>query len=348
MIIVLNFIIRSALHMIVLYGLWLLISPVIEPAIRQTGKAFDNQVRLRMRKIEIQATRRKKSRFYQHIDDLLYIVKRDYEPGISFIKFVVQTLIVFISIFGVSLLSIGEVPNKVTFNNPFQGGVTIDTSSDKLIVIFPLVLALCLSVVPYLFLRYRYEKRVIKGSYDLLDVVKVLSKHTNFQIDVALTYTANLLPAENVLKRPIELLSNAFANYANEKELQQEVHRFSRTVGTTFAANLASDLLYLEREGGSFLRESLLFLNDAMEQQRSVIMQVKSGIRDAIALGSYGNILVLGIMSASMAFLLKPNVYIQLQFQTKVGLSFITTIFLGIFISFVISTILSRPKLDYH
>lgn len=47
-------------------------------------------------------------------------------------------------------------------------------------------------------------------------------------------------------------------------------------------------------------------------------------------------------------YMLKPDVYFKLQFETTIGLTFMMVILTGLFISFMISTILARPKLDYH
>lgn len=91
-----------------------------------------------------------------------------------------------------------------------------------------------------------------------------------------------------------------------------------------------------------------MLLNRSMEQQRETILTVKAGSRDAISLGLYGNLLVLVSTVGTFMYMLKPDIYFQLQFETTVGLSFLMVIVSGLFISFVISTILARPKLDYH
>ncbi|MNV81339.1 hypothetical protein D3C71_1750000 [compost metagenome] len=146
----------------------------------------------------------------------------------------------------------------------------------------------------------------------------------------------------------MKLLGAAFSNYSNEKELVEEAGRFSNAIGTTFALEFISDLLYAEKEGTRYLKSSLMLLNRSMEQQRETILTVKAGSRDAISLGLYGNLLVLVSTVGTFMYMLKPDIYFQLQFETTVGLSFLMVIVSGLFISFVISTILARPKLDYH
>jgi hypothetical protein len=345
---ILAFVLRFLLHLVILYGLWLLARPLIEPLIKQAGREMDYRARLRMSVIRTKAaTRSKKMWIYTHIDNLLYLAKNNYEPGISVLRFSVWSGILFVSVFFTSFMMIGEMPNKITFNNPFQGGVSIENSAHEINWALPFLLSSCCAVLPYLRLRYKYGKKEVQASYDLLEVVKILSKFANLSVDAALENTADLLSEGNVLKKPVKILSLAFSNYKDQAELEYEVGRFNKAVATTFSINLMSDLMYLQNEGGGFLRNSLLFLNDAMEQQRSTILSVKSKSRDAIALGSWGNVLVFTLLTGSMIWLLKPHIYFRLQFQTKVGLSFL--IFIGgcSFISFVISSLLSKPKLDY-
>jgi hypothetical protein len=109
-----------------------------------------------------------------------------------------------------------------------------------------------------------------------------------------------------------------------------------------------SDLLYCEKEGTRYLKGSLMTLNRSMEQQRETILTVKASSRDAISLGMYGNLVVLVSSVGTFMYMLKPDVYFKLQFETRVGLTFMMVIITGMFISFLISTILARPKLDYH
>ncbi|MFD2875657.1 hypothetical protein ACFTAO_06185 [Paenibacillus rhizoplanae] len=89
-------------------------------------------------------------------------------------------------------------------------------------------------------------------------------------------------------------------------------------------------------------------LNRSMELQRETILTVKASSRDAISLGLYGNLIVLVSSVGTFMYMLKPDVYFKLQFETTIGLTFMMVILTGLFISFMISTILARPRLDYH
>lgn len=344
------YILRFAFHLLVVWGLWLMIKPLIEQHLRDMGQKLDERIN---RKISGFGTRvnkiKKRLWLYRHLDNLLYFVNQRYEPGISVMRFVLRTSFLFIAVFLSGLLTLSELPGHLSFNNPFLEGIRFkDGEPIQGAWRFPLFIGLISATIPYLRMRYMYAHRKVRGSYDLLDVVKISTKFTHLSVDSILNRTADFLNEKNVLKTPLKLLGATFANYSNEKELREEASRFSKTIGTTFAVEFISDLLYAEKEGTRYLKGSLMLLNRSMEQQRETILTVKAGSRDAISLGLYGNLVVLVSTVGTFMYMLKPDVYLQLQFETTIGLTFLTVIISGLFISFVISTILARPKLDYH
>ena len=344
------YIFRFILHLLIVWGMWLLIKPLIERHLWQVSQKVDFRIKYKMSIFGKRVSSVKKRLWlYRHLDNSLYFVHQNYEPGVSVMRFVGRTVIVFIAVFLSGLLTISELPGRLSFNNPFLDGITFNEGqSIQEAWRFPFFMAVISAMIPYFRMRYIYAQRKVHGSYDLLDVVKISTKFTHLSVDSILDRTADFLTDKNVLKGPLKLLGAAFSNYSNENELAQEAGRFSGAIGTTFALEFISDLLYAEKEGTRYLKSSLMLLNRSMEQQRDTILTVKAGSRDAISLGLYGNLLVLVSTVGTFMYMLKPDVYFQLQFETTVGLSFLMVIISGLFISFVISTILARPKLDYH
>ncbi|MEC0168123.1 hypothetical protein [Paenibacillus graminis] len=344
------YVLQIAFHLLIAGGLWLLVKPFIERHLRQLGHKFDQRMSLRISLFGQKVSSSKQRRWlYRHLDDLLYFAHRRYEPGISVMRFSIRTLFVFIAVFFSGLLTLRELPGHLSFSNPFLEGINFD---NRLPVQgswrFPLFVAVIAASIPYLRTRYLYAQRKVHGSYDLLDVIKIATKFTHLSVDSILTKTADFLTEESVLKTPLRLLGAAFANYSNERELNLEAERFAGAIGTTFAVEFVSDLLYCEKEGTRYLKNTLMMLSRSMEQQRETILTVKAGSSDAISLGLYGNLVVLVSSVGTFIYMLKPDVYFKLQFQTTVGLTFLMIIISGLFISFMISTILARPKLDYH
>ncbi|WP_379132502.1 hypothetical protein [Paenibacillus sp. sgz500958] len=344
------YITRFALHLLIIGGLWMLVQPLIERGLRHFGQKLDFRFNRGMRVFGNKVSNvNNGSWLYRHLDNLLYFVHRKYEPGISVMQFTLRTLILFAAIFLSGMLTLRELPGHLAFHNPFLEGVNLNESSASAQSWhFPLFVAIVSATIPYFRMRYVYAQRKVKGSYDLLDVIKISAKFTHLPVDELLLKTADFLATDNVLKIPLRLLGAAFGNYSNEQELQREAGRFSRAIGTTFSVEFVSDLLYSEKEGTLYLKNSLLMLNRSMEQQRETILTVKAVSRDAISLGLYGNLVVLISSVGTFIYMLKPDVYFKLQFQTSIGLSFLAVILSGLFVSFVISTILARPKLDYH
>lgn len=344
------YIFRFALHLIIVWGLWLLIKPLIDRHLRQASQKLEYRMKHRISIVGKSVSKAKKRLWiYRHLDKLLYFVHGNYEPGISVMRFAIRTGILFIAVLLSGLLTLHELPGHLSYNNPFLEGVAFNEGQPiRDAWRFPLFIAVISATIPYFRMRYSYAQRKVHGSYDLLDVIKISTKFTHLSVDSILDKTADFLTDKNVLKGPLKLLGATFSNYSNEKELAQEAGRFSSAIGTTFALEFISDLLYAEKEGTRYLKSSLMLLNRSMEQQRETILTVKAGSRDAISLGLYGNLIVLISTVGTFMYMLKPDIYFKLQFETKVGLSFLMVIVSGLFISFVISTILARPKLDYH
>lgn len=344
------YVVRFALHLLVVWGIWLLVKPLVDRHLRELGQKIDYRMNLRFSHFSKRVSTIKKRRWvYRHLDNLLYFSHRKYEPGLSVLRFSMRTVFLFAAVFVSGLLTLRELPGQMSFSNPFLEGISFN---ERLPVKgawrLPLFVAVISASIPYLRMRYACAQRKVRGSYDLLDVIKIATKFTHLSVDTILSKTTDFLTEDNVLKTPLRLLSAAFANYSSENELNEEASRFATAIGTTFAVEFVSDLLYCEKEGTRYLKSSLMMLNRSMEQQRETILTVKASSRDAISLGLYGNLVVLFSSVGTFMYMLKPDVYFKLQFETSVGITFLMVIISGLFISFIISTVLARPKLDYH
>lgn len=335
-------VIRLFLQLIILFGIWRLIKPIIERGNSQARRKRDIRKNIKQRRAGALKIR---NGIYRHLDDLLYLVQKGYTPGASVPRFFILTLFYFAGMFLLSFLLIRSLPSLINLNNPFLQNA--DNPALKKAWQFPLYLATLTAFVPYLRLRYKYSVLQAKGSYDLLEVVKIYAKYCYLSIDVALQRTSEFLRPDNVLKDPLKSLSEGFANYQTTEELHTEAARFSRAVATTFSENFVFDLLNAEREGTTYLNASLLDLNQAMETQRETIMEVKANNRDAVALGLYVNLFTFVACVGSFMWLVSPRVYFKLQFQTPPGLIFLVAIISSFFIALILSALLAKPKLDY-
>lgn len=344
-----TYLVRVLLHMVFITGVIMLIWPVIDPMLKGISKNMDYRIQMKVEALGSRLMVRKKTfRLFRHLESLLYLVRKNYQPGLSLIQFLSISLLVFIVALISLLLTIGDMPNRITFGNPFTEGIDVGQVGSTLNWQFPFLGATLFMLIPYIHLRYQYSIKKVKSSYDLLEVVRLLSKFTHLSIDSALSRTSQMLDDSNVLKRPLLVLSGDFAGYNDDEELKEGAKRFSNSIGTTFSVSFISDLLYYEKEGGQSWKESLLFLISIMEAQRNAILEVKNSNRDAIALGSYGNLLVFLMLTITLIFFLGFNVYFDLQFKTEIGLWSFMIVFATMFISFVFGYLLSRPRLDYH
>lgn len=341
---------RFGLHLCIIWGICRLVLLLLERPLRRWG---DGLYVLLIRQKGMWSGRltgsEKRYALYRHLDHLLYFANDAYRPGGSVMRFVCYSFLAAAAVGGSAWLTLRGLPSMLGGGGHLFAAVPPSSAeaaaSDWR---FPLFLALLALVIPYARLRLAYAGRRVKGSYDLLEAVKLSTKFTYLPVDGLLARTVELLAEGNVLRTPLRLLGAAFENYGSEQELYAETYRFASGIGTTFAMEFVSDLLYAEREGGHHLKHSLLLLNRSMEGQRETILAVKANSRDAISLGLYGNLVVLVASVGTFMYMLKPDVYFKLQFQTTVGLTFLMVILFGLFLSFLIGNALARPKLDYR
>jgi len=278
----------------------------------------------------------------RHIDGLLYLTSSHYQPGVSAIRFILRSSYLILIVF-ITLMFVDEVP-RIAYQNPFLIQEPLTTSIPWT---GALVLSLVFGVLPYVVLRIRYSHNVVKASYDLADVVKIMSRYAHLSVSSALRYTADDLSAANVLKRPLYVLSSVFSSYGSFAELQAEAVKFSNAIRTTFATQFVLDLLYIEKEGVQHFKRSLLYLNDSIEHQRQAILRAKDENRDAISLGIWVNAFVILLLSTFAIRHLTWRVFFKLLLQTTIGLYMSAFVFISFIVAFVIGRILSRPKLDY-
>lgn len=331
--------IRILFQVSYLYGLFWMIMLLAENRLQNSAERFRHRYRNRIEQISSY----RNIWIIRHLDKMLYLTSKNYQPGVSGVRFLLRSIYLFFAVF-IVLLIIEDVP-KLTYANPFVQQ-ELQTSDISWTTAF--IVALIFGTIPYIILRFRYSQNVVNASYDLSEVVKIMSRYSHLPISSALRQTADDLPAGNVLRRPVSILANAFSSYGSHAELQAEALRFSNAIGTTFATQFVMDLLFFEKEGThDHLKHSLLYLNDSLETQRQAILRAKDENRDAIALGLWVNALVILITSGFVIQFLTLRVFLKLLLQTEIGLYLSLFIVFSFIVAFFIGRILSRPKLDY-
>ena len=293
----------------------------------------------------------KDSKFRNHINKMNYMVSKNYDKDRDYYKFVAKTVSVFVVVSVSLLLTVKQMPTDFVVGDPFSNMTDSEnqtTTEANVNPVFPILAALVLSSVPYLRLRYKYGVARVASSYELLEVVRLMAAETHLSVSAALVYVNSQIKDSSYIKKPLKNLSQVFVSYADEKELASGCKEFSDAIGTVFAVTFVSLLLYAEKEGRDGLEESLFSLADEMERQRMAILDAKTSNKDAINLGHYGNLFVYVITSLSMVAFLGPSVFFNLQFKTDFGLTGFTISFLLIAVSYVISKLLDRLRLDYY
>ncbi|WP_150274229.1 hypothetical protein [Paenibacillus tepidiphilus] len=345
-----SFIARIILHLFMLLGLWIIIETLFQGDLKATGSNMNYRITAKLRNAGNSSNRAQKRMWiYRHLDNLLYLSSKKYEPGVSVFRFLFSMLFVFVGVMLTGYATFNEMPKQHSINGSLiVRDLQVDSSLPKSAWVFIVFVALVASFLPYFRLRYRYSFRRVKASYDLLEIVKIIPKFTHLSVDNCLYKTAEYIDEKNVLKQPLKMLSAAFAGYSNDNELRQEAQRFSKIVGTTFAIEFISNVLYAEREGTHHLKYSFMILHQSMEQQKETILTMRARNSDAVKLGSYGNVITILVCIPTFIGALGWNIYYKLQFQTTTGLIFMMFILATLILSFLLSALLSQPKLDYQ
>lgn len=310
--------------------------PLVSPYFRRT--------RQRVRILANLNKDRRKSKFEQ-LERMLYLVSKKYEESVSVYRFFMLTTLVFVMTFITVYIFTSGLSINISNSNPFASSSSLQPNI-KVNIGFSLFISLIALSMPYLVLRVRYAAKIVRAGYDLLDVLKILSKHSHLAVDTALSRTADELLVTNVLKQPLKLLSFTFASYTYERELQVELQRFVKVIDTTFAISFATDLAHTYMSGGH-MQHFLNSLIESMENQLLVINEAKKEFADGISLGKWINLFSVIIVCGGTSAMIGWSVYSKLQFQTSQGILAAGFIILSILISFVTSLILSKPRLDY-
>ncbi|QQZ64646.1 hypothetical protein JI735_33910 (plasmid) [Paenibacillus sonchi] len=124
-----SYLFRILFHLIVVLGIWQLIQPTIEQLIRRNSQK--NDYRREVTQILLQAKEKKNAKnknkrstyIVKHLEDLMYLVQKNYEPKQSVFRFFTLTIFIFGAVYLVTSLTMNELPNHLTFDNPFMGGL---------------------------------------------------------------------------------------------------------------------------------------------------------------------------------------------------------------------------------
>lgn len=331
-------VVQWSFYLITLAGLWGLMSPLLRPQLRRTRE----RIRLLSR---LGKERLTSSRIFHRLDQMLYLVQKKYEPGISVYRFFSFSGFLFAATLFTVFFFTSQLPVTLATSNPFLSS-SERVGDVRLGFAFSVFVALLAALTPYLILRIRYLSRKVRAGYDLMDVVKALPRFAHLALDTALQRTIDVLPEGNVLKKPLKLFTFTLSGHTFPEELRLEGERMIRIIDTTFGVVFVTNILHAYRTGGN-LEEFLFGLQESMEEQLVAIQTAKKEVGDAIAMGAYGNAMAIVGVFFGLGYMLGWSIYLRLQFQTVVGVQMFSVVLVTTLASLIISLLLSRPKLDY-
>lgn len=331
-------VLKWLLYLLALGGLWGLMTPLLRPQLRRTRE----RIRLLSK---LGKERLTSSRLFHGLDQMLYLVQKKYEPGVSVYRFFSFSGFQFAATLFTVFFFTSQLPMTLASSNPFLPS-SERVGDVRLGVAFSVFVAVLATFIPYLVLRVRYLSRKVKAGYDLLDIVKIMPRFAHLALDTALQKTADVLPEVNVLKKPLKLFVFTLSGHTFPEELRREGERLIQIIDTTFGVVFVTNILYAYRTGGN-VEDFLFHLQASMEEQLISVQNAKKEVGDAIAMGAYGNVLAVIGVAVGLGYMLGWSIYLRLQFQTVVGIQMFGMVLVTTLASLIISLLLSRPKLDY-
>lgn len=331
-------VLKWLLYLLALGGLWGLMSPLLRPQLRRTRE----RVRLLTK---LGKERLTSSRLFHRLDQMLFLVQKKYEPGISVYRFFSFSGFWFAATLFTVFFFTSQLPMVLATSNPFLPS-SERVGDVRLGAAFSVFVALIAACIPYLVLRVRYLSRKVKAGYDLLDIVKTMPRFSHLALDTALQKTADVLPEGNVLKKPLKMFVFTLSGHTFPEELHREGERLIQIIDTTFGIVFVTNILYAYRTGGN-VEDFLYRLQESMEEQLIAVHNAKKDVGDAIAMGAYGNVVAIVGVDVALGYMLGWSIYLRLQFQTVVGVQMFGMVMVTTLASLIISLLLSRPKLDY-
>lgn len=304
----------------IMFGLWLLVGPLILPVFRERLKT----VPAIYRKIQ-QMTDHEK----QTMSD---------NPLIKHIVFLLESTS--------KRMSRQTIANFIALSTILFAVVAVVIFSVFQDFLFTLTIAVFAGMVPYLLRRMRLNRIRLTSSMQLLEMIPNLLQHyqsTNQDIYFALLRTMEDMETQ-YLKQILQNLLNHMQINRNRQRLKQKVDLFIFSIQSNLSKRLGRLIFkaYIEKTN---ITDSLVQLEKDVRRAKQLMEFQKTQGFDTIMLGyasivTFPGSLILGYYASG------PQNYFYYQFQTQVGLSLFIVCTIASLFGIIVATVMRRPKAD--
>ncbi|MCL6441885.1 MAG: hypothetical protein K6T83_00220 [Alicyclobacillus sp.] len=208
-----------------------------------------------------------------------------------------------------------------------------------------IVVALLALVTPYCLLHIRRHYISIQNSYDIGMLVTALvpeyRKHNGSMLHT-LKATVEALPA-GPIRRAVVRLTDQLTDHTTPEEARRALDRFTRELGTSWAAQIANDIEHAVVDG-----VDVEYSLDLMHREFIDVEETRKGqnlARIDSLLVACVPFVMWPIMMVLFYFYLSRNIFVY-QFQTPTGFRWFVLTLICTLGSFLIGVIFYRPKQD--
>ncbi|KAA6446914.1 hypothetical protein [Bacillus swezeyi] len=209
-----------------------------------------------------------------------------------------------------------------------------------------LIVGVLISTIPYLLLQIKLRKIRFVMSNEFLNVLQSLTQNYNashYDMYVALVETQKSIENKALKGLLIRLISDLQIS-KNEEDLKETILSFVFASGTSWSKRLGNIILksYIHSEN---VLNALLVLGKQIEETEEMLEQEKSSAMDTV----YNGYITLPVFIASLFlgyYSKGPQNWFHLQFGYKWTLFLFCFSLIGVIFSFIISSIIKRPKND--
>lgn len=311
----LDFFIKLISSVLVIFGLWLILRPFVQPGLIQATRKGKRLLRIQQKQ-----TFESEKKLFRHLSTLIESTRGRFSWQVS--HFVMLTLIIFFMTFTLLILSLSDI-----------------------VIVF--LISFFFSLIPYIFLRIRLNHIRVQTSHALLGLIPSLLQY--YQAEQKDIYFAlQRLKEETKDQKHMNLIFDRLLNdmqmNRNKELLKRRIDVFVYAIGGNFAKRIGKLILKSYTEHADILSALIQIEKDARKALQVMEHQKTQGW-DTILLGystlvTFPGSLLLGYSASG------PMDYWHFQFKTPIGLTMFVACIFFIVVSLIISIIHRRPKAD--
>lgn len=318
---VLNHGIKIVSSIFVMYGLWLMASPLIRPILQERRLLFKLHAGKRWLWLQGKMEDLETEKFiWRHFSQMMESsFKKTHVLSVP--NFLMLSSVIGVTSFLFLLVSIHDV-------------------------LFSLGIALFFASIPYLFIRMKLNKIRVETSHELLNLIPFLLQQ--YQTERRDIYFALLRVKEGMRQGSMELILSKLLNgmqmNRNKHKLQTKIDIFVYSIGGNFAKRLGKLIIksFLEKTD---IQPALAQMERDTRKAKELMEHQKSQGWDTVMLG----FLPLVTFPASIVLAKHasgPMNYWHYQLQTSAGVGLFVACIVFSLLGLIISIIMKRPKAD--